>query len=105
MTATRESVEAGGTEFADKVRYVLHEGHVRRVIVKTAHGRTVMNVPLTAGAVAFVAAPFLTVVAGLAAVAADWTITIERPVQDVADADVPVAAGVVADDGSRTPAA
>ncbi|GAB2953309.1 DUF4342 domain-containing protein [Nonomuraea fastidiosa] len=81
MSVAEHGLTSG--RLADTVKTLLHEGKVRRIIIRDARGRTVLNVPLTAGAVAFVAAPFLTVVAGLAAVAAHWTIDIEQPAQEV----------------------
>ncbi|MEV4805337.1 DUF4342 domain-containing protein [Nonomuraea sp. NPDC049421] len=84
--------------FAGTLKTLLHEGNVRRIVVKDAYGRTVMDVPLAAGAVAFVAAPLVTVVAGLTAVAAGWTIDVQRPGQD------PGPAAAVRDDESATPA-
>ncbi|MEV4476526.1 DUF4342 domain-containing protein [Nonomuraea sp. NPDC049504] len=88
MTAAREDRVAG------TLKTLLREGHVRRIVVKDARGRTVMDVPLTAGAVASVAAPLVTVVAGMTAVAAGWTIDVVR---DAAPAPA------VHDDESATP--
>lgn len=81
MSVAEHDLRARGGRLAGTVRTLLHEGRVRRIVVKDARGRTVLNVPLTAGAVAFVAAPFVTVLAGLAAVAAGWTIDVDRPSQ------------------------
>lgn len=105
MTVTKEDVKVRGTDLARKLKTALHEGNVHRIIVKDSHGHTVMEVPLTAGAVAFVAAPFLTVIAGLAAVAAEWTLRIERQIQNVEDVDDSVDVDVVRNDTSKAPAA
>ncbi|GAA1695421.1 DUF4342 domain-containing protein [Nonomuraea maheshkhaliensis] len=105
MTVTEEGAKVRGAELARRLRTALHEGNVRRIIVKDAHGRTVMEVPLTAGAVAFVAAPFLTVLAGLAAVGAEWTIRVERRIEDAGNADASVGVEVVPDDTSKAPVA
>ena len=45
-----ESFKADGAAIADKVRDIVHEGNVRRVVVKH-EGRTVAEFPLTAGVV------------------------------------------------------
>ncbi|WP_187414674.1 DUF4342 domain-containing protein [Nonomuraea sp. PA05] len=110
MTVAKEHVRSRGTELAGKIKNVLHEGNVRRIIVKDSHGRAVMEVPVTVGAVAFVAAPFLTVAATLAAVASEWTVRVERQVQDapVVEDSVDVTAvrnDEKQNDESKTPAA
>ncbi|MFB4284155.1 DUF4342 domain-containing protein [Nonomuraea sp. MTCD27] len=64
-----------------------------------------MELPVTMGAVAFVAAPFLTVAAAVAALAAEWTIDIERQLQDAADVEDSVDVTVVQNDQTKAPAA
>ncbi|TMR90756.1 DUF4342 domain-containing protein [Nonomuraea basaltis] len=91
MTVTHEEVKVRGTELADKVKSVIHEGNVRRIIVKDSHGHTVMEIPVTVGVVAFIAAPALTAVAALAAAAAEWSIRIERDIQGEQDGGLPAA--------------
>ncbi|MGW2220465.1 DUF4342 domain-containing protein [Nonomuraea sp. NPDC001684] len=82
MTITREEVKVQGSELADTVKSLIHEGNVRRIIVKDSHGHTVMEVPVTVGMVALVAAPVVTAVAAMAAAAAEWSIQVERHPQD-----------------------
>ncbi|MFF0862012.1 DUF4342 domain-containing protein [Nonomuraea sp. NPDC003560] len=82
MTVTREEVKVHGSELADKVKTLIHEGNVQRIIVKDSHGHTVMEVPLAVGVVAFIAAPVVTAVAAMAAAAAEWSIQVERHPQD-----------------------
>ncbi|MEU8359772.1 DUF4342 domain-containing protein [Nonomuraea sp. NPDC048882] len=105
MTVTKEDVKVRGTELARKLKTALHEGNVHRIIIKDSHGHTVMEIPLTAGAVAFVAAPFLTVLAGLAAVAAEWTFRIERQLQDAENTGASPTIESVPNDASKAPAA
>ncbi|TMR88896.1 DUF4342 domain-containing protein [Nonomuraea basaltis] len=81
MTVTKEEVKVRGAELADKIKTVIHEGNVRRIIVKDPHDHTVMEIPVTVGVVAFIAAPVVTAAAALAAVAAEWTIQIDRDPQ------------------------
>ncbi|TMS00291.1 DUF4342 domain-containing protein [Nonomuraea basaltis] len=78
MTVTKEEVKVRGTELTDRVKTAIHEGNVRRIIVKDSHGHTVMEIPVTVGVVAFIAAPVVTAAAALAAIAAEWTIQIHR---------------------------
>lgn len=78
MTITKEEASVRGAELADRISEVIHEGNVRRVIVKDSHGHTVLEIPVTVGVVAFIAAPVVTAVAAVAALAAEWSIQVER---------------------------
>ncbi len=72
-----EKVEARGTELLDTLKNILHEGNVRRVIIKQRE-RTVAEFPLTVGVVGTVAAPILAAVGALVALLADCSIEVER---------------------------
>lgn len=72
-----ESFKAEGENVAEKVKQVVHEGNVRRVVVKH-EGRTVAEFPLTAGVVGAVLAPVLAAIGALVALMKDCTIEIER---------------------------
>jgi len=61
----------------NKVRTLIHEGNVRRVVVKH-EGRIVAEFPLTAGVVGAVLAPVLAAIGALVALLQDCTIEIER---------------------------
>ncbi|MFD0883326.1 DUF4342 domain-containing protein [Streptosporangium algeriense] len=78
MTVTKEEVRVRGAELAEKIKEFIHEGNICRIIVKNAHGHTVLEVPVTVGVVAFIAAPVVTAVGALAALAAEWSIEVER---------------------------
>ena len=72
-----ESFKADGAAIADKIRDIVHEGNVRRVVVKH-EGRTIAEFPLTAGVVGAVLAPVLAAVAALVALLKDCSIHVER---------------------------
>lgn len=67
-----------GGAFVEKVKQVIHEGNVRRLIIKNDTGHTVMEIPVTAGVVAAIAAPVVTAIGAIAALANDWSIEVER---------------------------
>ncbi|MFI9811855.1 DUF4342 domain-containing protein [Saccharothrix variisporea] len=67
-----------GEALVAKVKELLHEGTVRRLVIKDAKGHTVMEIPVTAGVVAAIVAPVVTAVAAVAALAGDWTIEVEH---------------------------
>jgi len=90
-----ESFKAEGENVADKVKQIVHEGNVRRVVVKH-EGRTVAEFPLTAGVVGAVLAPVLAAIGALVALMKDCTIEMERTRESAPKQDqVPVAAGSV----------
>jgi hypothetical protein len=72
-----ESCKAEGGSAIDKVKDLIHEGNVRRVVVQH-DGRTVAEFPLTAGVVGAVLAPVLAAIGVLLALLKDCTIQVER---------------------------
>lgn len=76
---TEEFTVAAG-KLKATLKNILREGNVRRVVIKNASGRTVLDVPLTAGVAGAVLLPFWAAVAGIAALAADYKIVVEREV-------------------------
>jgi hypothetical protein len=79
-TATRtcwESFKAEGQNVVEKLKDLIHEGNVRRIVVKQGT-RTVAEFPLTAGVVGALVAPVLAAVGALVALVQDCTIEIER---------------------------
>lgn len=77
-TSVRETAHVEGRALVEKVKELIHEGNVRRITVKNDQGHTVLEVPVTAGVVAFIAAPVVTAVGAIAALANHWSIEIER---------------------------
>ena len=72
-----ESFKAEGENVVEKIKTLIHEGNVRRVVVQH-QGRTIAEFPLTAGVVGTVLAPVLAAVGALVALLKDCTIQIER---------------------------
>lgn len=73
-----EEVKVAASDLSDKVKSLIHEGNVRRIIVKDDHGHTFVEIPVTIAAVGAVVAPILAAVGALAAMAANFTIVIEK---------------------------
>jgi uncharacterized protein DUF4342 len=72
-----ESFKAESEQIVDKIRDLIHEGNVRRVVVQQ-HGRTIAEFPLTAGVVGAVFAPVVAAIGAIVALAKDCTIRVER---------------------------
>jgi hypothetical protein len=74
-----EQVEVVGNQLVDRVKELIEEGNVRRLIIRNPEGRTMLEVPLTIGvAVGGAFAVFAPIWAALGALAALVTkVTIE----------------------------
>jgi uncharacterized protein DUF4342 len=79
-----ESIRANGTHVLDTFKTLLHEGNVRRVIIKQ-DGRTIAEFPLTVGVVGAALAPPLAAVGAIAALVAECTIEVERTTEEKSD--------------------
>src|SRR5579862_7964284 len=73
-----EEIKVLGHELVDKVKALIHEGNVRRIIIKNEQGHTFMEIPVSVAAVGAVFAPVLAAVGALAAMAAKFTIVVEK---------------------------
>ncbi len=77
----REELKVTGSQLVDKVKELLHEGNIRRIVIKQ-DGQTVMELPLTIAAVGIIVAPVLAAVGAFAALATNCSIVVERIVKD-----------------------
>jgi len=73
-----EEFRLNGGEILNKVKEIIHEGNVRRIILKDEHGKTFMEIPLTVGVVGAIIAPILAAVGAVAALASNLTIVVEK---------------------------
>lgn len=80
----KESFKVAADQLVDAVRKLLHEGNVRRIVIKQ-DGRSVAEFPMTVGVVGAVVAPVLAAVGALAAVLTDCTIEVERTADKTQD--------------------
>jgi len=72
-----ESFKVAGQQLVEAVKKLVHEGNVRRVIIKH-EGHTIVEFPLTIGVIGAVLAPMLAAVAAIAAAVKECTIDVER---------------------------
>jgi hypothetical protein len=86
---TVESMKVGGGQLLDRVKALIHEGNVRRIVIKQGE-QVVVEFPLTVGVVGTVIAPVLAAVGVLAALLTECTIEVERTAPG-ADATEPTA--------------
>lgn len=85
MPLTKESIfetfhidDEGVDRVIDQIKELVHEGNVRRLIVKDRDGVTVIEAPLTVGVVGAVLLPVWAAIAAIATIVADATVVVER---------------------------
>jgi hypothetical protein len=91
-----ERIKVHGQDLADKIRELIHEGNVRRIIVKDERGHTYLEIPLTVASIGVIAAPVVAAVGAIAALVAKFDIVVER----APSAGVPHPSGSPATDSS-----
>jgi len=74
----KEEFKVSGDEILKKVKELIKEGNVRRIIIKKESGDTLIELPLTIAVVGTVVAPVLAAVGALAALVSNCTIIAER---------------------------
>jgi hypothetical protein len=75
---TYEEFSIKGDDLLAKVRQLINEGNVRRMIIKNKENKTIIEIPLTIGVVGIVLAPVLAAVGAIAALVTECTILVER---------------------------
>lgn len=75
---THEEFKINGRDVVDKVKELIEEGNVRRIIIKDKEGKTLIELPVTVGVVGIVLAPVLAAVGALAALVTECSIVVER---------------------------
>lgn len=77
-----ESYEVQGDDLLAKIKEIVHEGNVRRIVIKNEEGKRLIEIPLTVGVVGALLVPAWAAVGAIAAIVANATIEVERvPVQ------------------------
>jgi hypothetical protein len=66
----------------EKTKNLIHEGNVRRLLVKNAEGVTLIEVPLTVGVVGAVLVPVWAAIAAIATMVVDATVIVEKRDED-----------------------
>jgi len=73
-----EEFKVSGEAVIAKIKEIVHEGNVRRIIIKNEAGETLIEIPLTLGVVGAVLVPVWAAIGAIAALAAHLTIVVEK---------------------------
>ena len=73
-----EEFNVNGDKLVSRIKELLHEGNIRRVIIKNDDGKVLIDIPLTFGVVGALLAPQLAAIGALAALVTQCTIVVEK---------------------------
>ncbi len=77
-TDRQEEFKVSGEELLKKVKDIIREGNARRIIILNDKGKTLVEIPLTLGAIGAVLAPVLAAVGAIAALVTNCTIVVVK---------------------------
>ncbi len=75
---TTEEFSVSGNNLVDRVRELLHEGNITRIIVKDEKDKILLEIPATVGVIGVVLAPWLAALGVIAALVTNCRIVVER---------------------------
>lgn len=82
MAKVKEEFKLTGSEVIEKIKELIHQGNIRRIILKDDSGKAILEIPLTLGVVGAALLPVLAAVGAVAALVAKLTIVVEKDEED-----------------------
>jgi hypothetical protein len=73
-----EEFKVDGEKLIAKIKELVHEGNIRRITIKDEDGKTLLEIPLTLGAIGVVLAPTLAAIGAVAALVTKCSIVVEK---------------------------
>ena len=73
-----EEFQVTADELVGRVKELIHEGNIRRIVVKNEAGATMLEIPVTVGLIGALLAPPLAALGAIAAMVTNCTIAVER---------------------------
>jgi hypothetical protein len=73
-----EEFRVSGEELLGRIKSLIHEGNIRRIVIKNKEGGTIMEIPLTFGVVGALLVPTLAAVGAIAALVTEATVVVEK---------------------------
>ncbi|MFN2131125.1 MAG: DUF4342 domain-containing protein [Anaerolineae bacterium] len=73
-----EEFKVTGDMIVSKIKELVHEGNIRRILLKNEEGKTLIDIPLTVGVVGVLVAPQLAALGAIAALLTRATIVVEK---------------------------
>ncbi len=75
---TTEEHQVKGESLLSKIRELVHQGNIRRIIIKTSEGKTLIEIPLSLGVVGIALVPVWAAIGAIAALAVDLKVVVEK---------------------------
>jgi hypothetical protein len=73
-----EEFRVNGEELLAKIKQLVHEGNIRRILIKNKEGHVIIEIPLTLGVVGALLVPTLAAVGAVAALVTEATVVVEK---------------------------
>ena len=73
-----EEYEVSSEDLVKTVKKLIHEGNVRRIMIKDEKGKALLEIPVTVGVIGFVIAPWLAALGVIGAIVTNCTIVVEK---------------------------
>jgi len=77
-TKNKSEFSIDGDDLLKKVKELIHEGNIRKIIIKNEEGKKLIEIPLTLGLVGAVLLPVYAAIGALAALAVRFKIEVIR---------------------------
>jgi hypothetical protein len=74
----KEEFSVNADDLVKTVKKLIHEGNIRRILIKDENGNRLLEIPVTIGLIGTVIAPWLAALGAIAAIATNCTIEIVR---------------------------
>ena len=78
MSSVKEEFKLTGSEVIEKIKELIHQGNIRRIVLKNDEGKTLIEIPLTLGVVGAALMPVLAAVGAIAALVAKLTVVVVK---------------------------
>lgn len=75
-----EEHKVSGKNLLDRVKEIVRQGNIRRITIKNAKGKSLLEIPLTIGVVGVALLPVWAAIGAIVALAADYTLVVEKEV-------------------------
>ena len=75
---TTEEFKVKGEEVLKKIKALVHQGNIRKIILKNEKGKTLVEFPLTVGVIGAALLPIWAAIGTVAALVVNLTIVIEK---------------------------
>ena len=73
-----EEFRVNGEELISKIKNLVNEGNIRRIIIKDKEGKVIFEIPLTFGIIGALIAPQLAAIGAIAALVTEATVVVEK---------------------------